>query len=114
LQRRLLGPLGVSKTRLAIGLGVIKTVEAGYRVLFLNLEILISRLKKIQMEYRVTAWMPADEQGGSGLVFLSAYEKASLIITSNKSLVDWGEILGTKCWPRRYWADFCITQRCSA
>jgi len=48
----LLGPPGVGKTHLAIGLGV-KAVEAGHKVLFLSLETLISRLKRAQMEHMV-------------------------------------------------------------
>ncbi len=108
----LLGPPGVGKTHLAIGLGV-KAVEAGQKVLFLTLETLITRLKKAQMEQRVERQLQQlvypkvliiDEMGylpmsreEAGLFFrlvARRYEKASLIITSNKSFVDWGEIFG--------------------
>ncbi len=108
----LLGPPGVGKTHLAIGLGV-KAVEAGQKVLFLTLEALISRLKKAQMEQRVEKQLQQlvyprvliiDEMGylpmsreEAGLFFrllTRRYEKASMIITSNKSFVDWGEIFG--------------------
>lgn len=106
----LLGPPGVGKTHLAIALGI-KAVEAGHRVLFVTLETLISRLKKAQMEQRVESQLKLllypkvliiDEMGylpmtreEAGLFFrllTRRYEKASMIITSNKSFVDWGEI----------------------
>jgi DNA replication protein DnaC len=95
---------------MAIALGV-KAVEAGHKVLFVTLETLISRLKKAQTEQRVDKQIQLflyprvliiDEMGylpmnreEAGLFFrlLSRrYEKASVIITSNKSFVDWGEI----------------------
>jgi DNA replication protein DnaC len=48
----LLGPPGVGKTHLSISLGV-KAVEAGYRVLFLTLESMLTRLTRARMENRV-------------------------------------------------------------
>jgi DNA replication protein DnaC len=47
-----LGPPGVGKTHLSIGLGI-KAVEAGYSVLFLTLEALMTRLLKAQHENRL-------------------------------------------------------------
>ncbi len=47
-----LGPPGVGKTHLAIALGV-KAVEAGYSVLFLTLESLMTRLVRAQQENRL-------------------------------------------------------------
>jgi len=105
-----LGPPGVGKTHLAIALGV-AAVEAGHRVLFLTLETLISRLVKAQQENRVEkvlqhlvypkvlildelGYLPMTRQE-AGLFFrllVRRYERASLIITSNKSFTDWGEI----------------------
>lgn len=106
----ILGPPGVGKTHLAIGLGV-KAIEAGHKVLFVSLESMITRLTRARMENRVERQLQQfvypkvliiDEMGylpmnreEAGLFFrlLSRrYEKASTIITSNKSFVDWGEI----------------------
>ena len=105
----LLGPPGVGKTHLAIGLGV-KAVEAGYSVLFLTLEALMTRLVKAFHENRLERSLQqlvypkvviVDEIGYLPLSQLEAslffrlvvrrYERASLIVTSNKSFLDWGE-----------------------
>src|SRR5512138_463515 len=105
----LLGPPGVGKTHLAIALGV-KAVEAGYSVLFLTLESLMIRLVKAFHENRLERSLQqlvypkvliVDEIGYLPLSQLEAslffrlvvrrYERASLIITSNKSFLDWGE-----------------------
>lgn len=105
-----LGPPGVGKTHLAVALGV-KAVEAGYSVLFLTLETLITRLVKAQHENRLERSLQQltypkvliiDELGYLPLSRVEAslffrlvvrrYERASLIVTSNKSFLDWGEI----------------------
>lgn len=104
-----LGPPGVGKTHLAISLGV-KAVEAGYSVLFMSLETLMTRLTKALNENRLERSLQqltypkvliVDEIGYLPLSRLEAslffrlvvrrYERASLIITSNKSFLDWGE-----------------------
>jgi len=104
-----LGPPGVGKTHLAIALGV-KAVEAGYSVLFLTLESLMTRLTKAFHENRLDRSLQqlvypkvliVDEIGYLPLSNLEAslffrlvvrrYERASLIVTSNKSFLDWGE-----------------------
>ena len=104
-----LGPPGVGKTHLAIALGV-KAVEAGYSVLFLTLENLMVRLVKAFHENRLERSLQqlvypkvliVDEIGYLPLSNLEAslffrlvvrrYERASLIVTSNKSFLDWGE-----------------------
>lgn len=105
----LLGPPGVGKTHLAIGLAV-KAVEAGYSVLFLTLEALMTRLTKALNENRLERSLQqlvypkllvVDELGYLPLSRIEAslffrlvarrYERASLIVTSNKGLLDWGE-----------------------
>jgi len=106
----ILGPPGVGKTHLAIALGV-KAVESGYSVLFLTLENLMTRLVKAFHENRLERSLQQlvypkvlilDEIGYLPLSNLEAslffrlvvrrYERASLIITSNKSFLDWGEV----------------------
>jgi len=106
----ILGPPGVGKTHLAISLGV-KAVESGYSVLFLTLEALMTRLTKALNENRLDRSLQqltypklliVDELGYLSLSRIEAslffrlvarrYEHASLIVTSNKSFLDWGEI----------------------
>ena len=86
-------------------------MEAGHKVLFLTLEAMISRLTKARMENRSERQLQQfvypkvliiDEMGylpmnreEAGMLFRllnRRYEKVSLVITSNKSFVDWGEL----------------------
>jgi DNA replication protein DnaC len=106
----ILGPPGVGKTHLAIALGV-KAVEAGYSALFLSLEALMTRLQKALRENRLEralqqltypklliideiGYLPLSHEDASLFfrLIVRRYEKASLIITSNKSFLDWGEV----------------------
>lgn len=106
----ILGPPGVGKTHLAVGLAV-KAVEAGYSVQFVTLEALMTRLVKAKHENRLErvlklltypklliideiGYLPLSREEASLFfrLIVRRYERASLIVTSNKSFVDWGEV----------------------
>ncbi|MFQ5894098.1 MAG: IS21-like element helper ATPase IstB [Nitrospinota bacterium] len=106
----LLGPPGVGKTHLAVALGV-KAVEAGFTVLFLTLEALMGRLVRARHENRLDrtlqqlayprllildelGYLPLSREEASLFfrLLVRRYERASLIVTSNKGFTDWGEV----------------------
>jgi DNA replication protein DnaC len=108
----LLGPPGTGKTHLAIALGI-RACLAGHRVVFATATEWVARLLdaqrlgRLEAELRRLGRVPlviVDEVGyvpfdpaAANLMFhlVSArYERASLIMTSNKPFSAWGEIFG--------------------
>jgi DNA replication protein DnaC len=107
-----LGPPGTGKTMLAIGLGI-RACQAGHRVLFATAAEWVARLAdahhagRLHDELRKLGRYPLiviDEVGyipfepeAANLFFqlVSArYERASLLVTSNKPFGRWGEVFG--------------------
>ena len=110
----ILGPPGVGKSHLAIGLAL-KAIERGYRVLFTTTAALMSTLTKALSEgrledklkfYTVPRLLIIDEIGylpiersGANLFFQlisRRYEKGPMILTSNQSFGAWGEVFGDR------------------
>jgi DNA replication protein DnaC len=107
-----LGPPGTGKSHLAIALGV-QAVKAGKSVYFATLAELISSLTSAeragQLAQRLRflarqALLIVDEigylplgTGGANLFFQlvnARYEKGAMILTSNRSFKEWGELFG--------------------
>lgn len=104
-----IGPPGVGKTHLSIGIGL-KALSAGYKVLFTNALDLVEKLEfariKGQLKQRINAlskydlviidelgYLPMNKQGNHNLFqYINAlYEFRSIILTTNKDFTDWGE-----------------------
>ena len=107
-----LGPPGTGKTHLAIGLGI-RACQAGHRVAFATASEWVGRLAHAHNQGRLqdeltrlgrTPLLIVDEVGyipfeaeAANLFFqlISArYERASVIVTSNKPFGRWGEVFG--------------------
>ncbi len=110
----LLGPPGVGKTHLAVGMGL-KACAQGYRTAFTTAASLIATLVRAQNENRLEqklkllvqpkllivdeiGYLPIDRTGANLFFQLVSrrYEKGSILITSNQSLSGWGDVFGDR------------------
>jgi len=108
----LLGPTGVGKTMLSVGLGI-HAINNGYKVHFITMNDLVYVLKTQEIlrtsRTRYNRIIEADLVIIDDLMFMAMekqeanlffqlinklYGQSSIIITSNKSPDDWGELLG--------------------
>ena len=107
-----LGPPGTGKSHLAIALGV-EAVKAGKSVYFASLAELIASMVKAEREGNLRervrflarnsllivdeiGYLPIGTNGGNLFFQLvnACYERCALILTSNRSFGEWGEIFG--------------------
>ncbi len=105
-----LGPPGVGKTHLALGLGI-EAIKAGHKVYFTNASTLVERLKlasrRDALEQKLkklnsfkliivdeVGYLPFDTEGAHCIFQLVSkrYEKGSMIFTSNRSYGEWGQV----------------------
>lgn len=107
-----LGPAGVGKTHLAVSLAI-AAAERGRRIYFTTLADLVlslveaekqGKLRERLLVLKQPSLLVVDEIGylpitssGTNLFFQlvnARYEKASMVLTSNKNFKEWGEIFG--------------------
>jgi DNA replication protein DnaC len=108
----LLGPPGVGKTHIAVALAV-AACRAGYSIYFTSLDDMVRHLKAAEDQGRLIskltsylrpAVLVVDEVGYQPLeraeanlvfqVISKRYEKGSIILTSNKTFGEWGQVFG--------------------
>jgi DNA replication protein DnaC len=106
------GPPGLGKTHLSIAFGL-KAIQAGYKVCFERITTLVKLLKTMEIQrsstFRINRIMKADvliideigytpiDRKEANLFFSlvsELYERASIIITSNKGFEEWSEMMG--------------------
>ena len=107
-----IGPPSVGKSHLAVSLGIV-AVDAGYKTVFIHMEQLIhifrtieisskskQRLKKIEQADLVIideiGFQPINRQEANMLfgIVNRLYQQTSIILTSNKGVAEWGELMG--------------------
>jgi DNA replication protein DnaC len=110
----LLGPPGVGKTHLAVGLGL-KAIEHGYRVFFTTAAAMLTTLSRAHAEGRLEdklkvftvprvlivdeiGYLPIDSHGANLFFQLISrrYERGAMILTSNQSFGSWGDVFGDR------------------
>ena len=108
----LIGPPGVGKTHLAVGLGR-AAAEAGYRTYFTTAADLAARCHRAAIEGRWATtmrffagptllvidelgYLPLPGEAASALfqVVSQRYLKTSIVLTTNRGVASWGEVLG--------------------
>jgi DNA replication protein DnaC len=107
-----LGPPGVGKTHLAVALGH-EAIRQGYSVLFATAPALVAALAKAHAEGRLEerlsffakpkllivdelGYLPFEPDAAHLFYQLVArrYERGAMLITSNRSVVEWGSVFG--------------------
>jgi DNA replication protein DnaC len=108
----ILGPPGIGKTHLSIGLGR-AVITAGYTVLFTSATALIAQLVKAHTEGRLEerlvhftkpklliidelGYLPVEPDAAHVLFQLVSrrYERGSILLTSNRAVSEWGAVFG--------------------
>lgn len=108
----LLGPPGVGKTHLAVGLAI-EAIRGGFSAYFVTAYDLVTDLGKAAREGKLerrlrvylhpkvlvvdeVGYLPLDDVGATLFFQLvsARYERGSILLTSNKSYGEWGHIFG--------------------